>query len=113
MLLLLLCLVADPFQPPENVQLTRVTRKQLTFSWNAVVSSCPAISYAINSTGCGICPNSSTLNTTNCVDYNTTTEQSCTFAVQTVVCGDVISLVSNSIQLILRGIMIELSHTEY
>ena len=84
------------------MRLTRVIEKKLTFSWNAVRSSCSAVVYTINSEpGCGICPNSSTFNTIDCVDYNITNEQSCSFVVQTVVCDDDVSSASNI--LTLRG----------
>ena len=98
------CSIADPCPPPTNVQLTNVNKTQLTFGWNAVISSCPVITYAISSTGCGTCPSTSVSNTTNCVNYVTTNEQPCIYAVQTVICGNVVSVTNSTVQVMLRGI---------
>lgn len=104
------CLITDPFPPPSSVQLTSVQKDQLTFSWNAVMASCPAIVYIVDSTGCGTCPNTTVLNTSNCVGYNITEYQSCTFAIQTVVCDDIVSVLSNAVQVALRGTHADISN---
>lgn len=46
----------EPYPPPDNVHLAAVTQRELTFSWDPLASNCPAVTYNINATGCGVCP---------------------------------------------------------
>ena len=97
--------IIEPFRAPTSVHLTHVNNqpRQLTFTWDTVESSCPSLQYRVNATGCGTCTSTSMSNTTTCVDYNVTRDQLCTFAVQTVICDDIVSLNNASIQVPLKG----------
>ena len=61
--------------------------RKLTFSWSPVAPDCPAIHYNVLALNCGSCP--TTTNHTNATCTNVPINDSiCTFAVQTVVCGN-------------------------
>ena len=73
-----------------NVKLTEVSPEFLTFSWTQVQSSCQVLSYAIDTSNCGLCPSSSNSTTVNCTNFNLSDVRSeCRFAVSTVICGNI------------------------
>ena len=105
LLLIFLWIITEPFRAPSSVRLTSVNNqpRELTFTWDTVESSCPSLQYRVNATGCGTCTSTSTSNTTTCVDYDVTVDQLCTFAVHTVICDDIVSVMNASIQVPLKG----------
>ena len=73
-----------------NVSLTDVSPNYLTFSWTQVQSSCRILSYAIDSTNCGLCPSSSNSTTVNCTNFQLSSVRTeCRFAVSTVICENI------------------------
>ena len=80
--------IIEQHSPPDNVHLSSVDSRSLTFSWNPVNSSChTALAYGIASRSCGICPNITTDTFATCV--NVPVDGSvCLFQVQTTVCND-------------------------
>ena len=79
---------ADPYPPPENVHLSRVSPTGLVFSWNQT-QNCPSLRYNIWSKNCGQCPNTTDSTSVNCSDFAISNPITlCTFAVQTVICGN-------------------------
>ena len=65
----------------------------LSFIWSQVPLNCPSIQYKIIVTeNCGECPNTTTSNKVTCTRNYTqlTNNHQCSFAVQTVVCDDII-----------------------
>ena len=90
-----------------------INRYQMTFSWNPVrLSACEAVQYYILHTNCGICPNTTNVTIATCTDYNINHENVCTFAIQSVVCSDVVGPMSNVTTVALKGndILICLRH---
>ena len=87
---------------PDNIYISKVGfhPNQLTFQWNSVASDCPASHYNILASNCGSCP--TTTNHTNVTCTAVPTNDSiCTFAVQTVVCGNITSNISDPINITL------------
>ena len=91
-----------PYQRiPGDIHLTITDGNQLNFSWTSVNSSCPSISYNINS-NCGACP--MTTNTTAAICSDPQLPSVCTFSIRSVVCGPV-GMPSNPLMVILRGLL--------
>ena len=91
--------------PPPEVQLIDVRPGMLTFRWN-LAYTCAAIHYRIES-DCGSCVNISytTLTTISCSIEVSTSAHMCTFAVRSIVCGNISSELSNHIEVVLKGII--------
>ena len=88
----------DPIPPDEvNVNLSDLGLRQLQFSWNPVVPDCPDIHYNILASNCGSCPTTTNHTNVTCIDKLTQRNSFCTFALQTVVCGDITGSLSNTI----------------
>ena len=66
------------------------------FSWSPVTSDCLVLHYNILTSNCGSCPTTTTDTTVTCTDVPTNGSM-CTFAVQTVVCGDIVGDSSDSV----------------
>ena len=104
------CMVATelgaiPFQP-NNINWMAVCldlQSDLAFNWSSVTPDCPAIHYNILSSNCGSCPTTTTHTTVTCTDVPTDGSM-CTFALETVVCGNVTGNLSDNVQGILKGI---------
>ena len=64
--------------------------KQLTFYWSSISADCPAIHYNILASNCGSCPTITNHTTVTCTDV-LTNGNTCTFALQTLACGNVTS----------------------
>ena len=80
-----------------------------SFNWSQVPLNCPSIQYKIIVTeNCGECPNMTTMasNKVTCTRNYTqlTNNHQCSFAVQTVVCDDIIGDVSSAVNLMITGI---------
>ena len=94
-------LTVDGLSPPGDVRISNVdiSLRQLTFDWNLVAPDCSAIHYNILASNCGSCPTTTNHTTVTCTDIINTTLHShstkCSFAVQTVVCGNVLGHTSN------------------
>ena len=76
-----------PF-PPIVKMAWRATDSLLTVNWSSVAPDCPAIYYNILASNCGGCPNTTNHTTVTCTDVPIN-GSTCTFAVQTVVCGTI------------------------
>ena len=101
-----LCIIhADPFLSPSEicVNLTDLGSRQLTFSWSPVAPDCPAIHYNILASNCGSCPTTTNYTNVTCTGVPIEQKISCTFALQTVVCGDLAGILSNPISVSLSG----------
>ena len=70
--------------------------RRLTFTWIPVAPDCPAIHYNILASNCGICPTTTNHATVTCTDVPIS-QSTCTFAVQTVLCGNLIGNLSDPI----------------
>ena len=89
-----------PFPPPGevNINLTALSTRALTFSWNPIAANCPAIHYNILASNCGSCPTTTNHTNVTCTDIPITYNAIlCTFALRTVVCGHTAGIVSNPI----------------
>ena len=82
-----------PFHPP-NINNVDYSSTELTFAWSPVAPDCPAIHYKILASNCGSCPNTTNHNAVPCTDVSTDGSE-CTFAVQTVICGNITGNASN------------------
>lgn len=92
----------DPFPPPENVYLADVKPGKLTFSWTPTALYCSALTYEILS-DCGECPAATSSTSVTCTIQISQPRQ-CTFAVKSIVCGNIAGSWTNRIEVILRGI---------
>ena len=72
----------------------------LTFQWNSVATDCPVIHYNILASNCGSCPTTTNHTNVTCTEVPTN-DSICTFAVQTVVCGNITSNISDPINITL------------
>lgn len=86
----------------------------ITFSWSVVYNNyCSILHYKIES-NCGSCVTTSYTALTNIACFieitpaTAVTVDVCTFAVRSVVCGNITSELSNQIEVILKGITISL-----
>ena len=76
--------------------------RKLTFSWSPVAPDCPAIHYVL-ALNCGSCPTTTNHTNVTCTDVPIN-YSICTFAVQTVVCGNITSNISDPINITLYTI---------
>ena len=81
---------------------TILTSKTITFMWTPVFPNCPSAHYNILASNCGSCPTTTNYTTVTCSDVPTDGRM-CTFAVQTMVRGNIVGNVSNSVSVLLRG----------
>ena len=98
------CMHVENISPPEKVYITEVNLKLklVTVNWSPVDSDCPALHYNILPSNCGSCPTTTTNITVTCTDVPTDGSV-CTFAVQTVVCGNIFSNSSDQMQLMITA----------
>ena len=79
----------DPLPPPMTLFISKAdfASRQITFNWSRVVTECPDqdVHYNILASNYGSCP--TTTNHTSVTCTNVRTNSTCTFAIQTVVCG--------------------------
>ena len=94
--------IAVPFPPPSHIRLIDINQLQLVFAWNPHTSNCASIVYAVTS-DCGVCPSTTIHNTVTCSRSSTDDHVRCTFAVQTVVCGNVVGERSRLVTIQLTG----------
>ena len=98
-LLITINCISGPLSPPDKLQINNINflSQELTFSWSPVAPDCPAIRYNILASNCGSCPTTTNYTTVTCI--NVPTDGSvCTFAVQTVVCGNITGNASDAIR---------------
>lgn len=93
---------------PHDVQLIDVRLGQLIFGWSAVALNCSALQYTIES-DCGNCTDmfDTTSTTVTCsvqIEVSPAATPQCTFAVKSVVCGNIASSWSDPITATLKGI---------
>ena len=72
----------------------------IAFIWNTNLPDCPAIHYNILASNCGSCPTTTSHTTVTCTDVPADSSM-CTFAVQTVICGNI---TGESSQVLLKNI---------
>ena len=85
-----LYITAAAFPPATNISyaLTRIEQSvTLTFSWTISVLGCHDVIFNIQASNCGSCPTATRYTNVTCTDIPTDGSM-CTFAVQTVVCGN-------------------------
>ena len=90
---------------PDKIYISKVGfhPNQLTFQWNSVAPDCPAIHYNILASNCGSCPTTTNHTSVTCTEVPTN-DSIWTFAVQTVVCGNITSNISDPINITLYTI---------
>ena len=81
---------AGPLPPPSRLYISAVDfgSRELTFTWSPVAQGCP-LHYNILSSNCGSCPTTTNTTIVTCTDVPTDGSV-CTFALQTVVCSNII-----------------------
>ena len=84
------------FSPPGDIQLVEANNTHLRFSWSPDSLCCPSVQHHIMASNCGECPSITTTNTVTCSgDYTRlTNDHPCSFAVQTIVGGELLGYVS-------------------
>ena len=108
MFMLIKFLYNSVYPPPAGIRLTSVDHYHfITFSWNPITPGCSAFHYRIFATKCGICPSTTVHDTVTCVlDQVSSTITLCSFAVQSVFCGDTTTgNISEPIQVMFKGII--------
>ena len=100
----LLCYHIDPYPPPDGIHLASVSNGTLTFKWNPMLNLvCVSFQYSITS-NCGSCHNNTIVTETVCSGLHLSTNSTnCTFAIQSVVCGNVFGNPSDPIMLKLKS----------
>ena len=95
----------DPFPPPMNIRLSHIDNGSITFTWNDVVKPvCPVLYYNISATNCGNCPLKTNETSIECTDLQVTSERRvCSLSVRTVVCDNLIGIVSDNTNAIIQG----------
>ena len=94
--------MTGPFLPPNQLYISSAdfSSRELTFGWSPVAPDCPAIHYKILASNCGSCPNTTNHTTVTCTDVPIN-GSTCTFAVQTLVCGNIAGNMSDTISIYL------------
>ena len=95
----------EPLPPPSNVRLTYLSASEgvLIFKWDAVMSSCEVL-YNIMAKNCGTCPKTTNSTSVMCTtDLKKSRQQSCSFAVQTVICNNITGNITEEVHVILQG----------
>ena len=90
----------DSLLYPSNVSLTSVNGPMVVFTWESGSSLCPDVLYEIM-TNCTSCP-SSTQSTFVTCNISTTDLVVCSFAIRTIVCGDMLAK-SDEVIVYLKG----------
>ena len=93
-----------PYMSPERVSISAVNLglKEITFTWNPIPTECSAaIHYNILASNCGSCPTTTNHTNVTCTDIPTNGSRSitCSFAVRTVVCGNITGNVSEPLMI--------------
>ena len=85
-------LYVAPLPPPTDVQLVEANNTHLSFNWTQVSLNCPSIEYHIMTSNCGKCPTATPHHAVTCSGNYTwhMNDQKCVFAIQTVVCNNII-----------------------
>lgn len=103
--LLLLCCIyfnLEKHPPLDNVHLSSVNSRSLTFNWNPVNSSCHFLGYSIVSRRCGVCPTNTADTSVTC--HNVPVDGLvCMFQVQTTICNNNHGPLSTSVPVTLKG----------
>ena len=101
---MLICF-AEPYSPPDDIQLIGIASDGLTFNWTSEVDpTCSEISYRVITTGCGNCPRSTNSTMIVCSGIELFGDtQICSLRAQSVVCGDIISNFSDPLSVYLQG----------
>ena len=94
---------SDPLPPPTNVQLFDVNSEQLIFNWSPAESNCSTLQYSIES-DCGTFTTAVTTSTqaTCSVDLSAIADSMCTFAIRSVVCGNISGILSDPLSITLK-----------
>ena len=94
-----------PPPPPRDIRLSSAKSGQLTFTWEPTSQHCHSLHYLINASGCGVCPNSTTSHAVTChlPQHYHGSQQTCSFSVQAVVCGNVAGRHSTAVQFNMTG----------
>ena len=79
-------LIIQESSPPDDIHINNISFDSITFSWNNTDSMCSAISYIINSSGCGTCPTTTNLTTATCLNVRFNSSEPCIFSVITSIC---------------------------
>ena len=77
--------------PPESISwITSFSQFNITrdFNWKSFLPHCPAVHYNILASNCGSCPTTTNHTTVTCADVPADSSM-CTFAVRTVICGNI------------------------
>lgn len=91
--LIIVCFL-ESFLPPTNVQLADANPRELTFTWTPPSQYCPSLTFNIITENCGTCQNTTSLTNTTCENYGLSIV--CTFMIQSVICGNLISSNQNN-----------------
>jgi hypothetical protein len=78
------------YPPPSNVHIESNDSHQITFAWDEVTVQCSSLQYIITAINCGVCPNTTADKNVTCdtqSDISQRTNNTCTLAVQTEICG--------------------------
>ena len=89
--------------PPIRVNFVEESPNHIRFNWSHVLFICPLLHYRIVASNCGQCPNTTVNTTVTCRGNNTKLSNSapCSFAVQTVACGETAGDVSMAVNVIM------------
>ena len=99
---------AASYPPPGGIHLATVDDGLLLFEWISISAACTSVLYSITS-NCGVCPHNTNLTIASCFDLQLSTSPTvCTFAIASVVCGNIFGTPSDPISITLKGIA---SHT--
>ena len=97
---------AVPFLPPNDVHLVKANFSEISFHWSDVSTSCPGIHYRIVASNCGQCPEvtSKSLVICNGNYSHLINGLQCSFAVQTIICGDIVGDASVPVDVTMDGV---------
>lgn len=98
-------IIIEPYPAPNHVQLLEVHPGYFIFTWSPVLFHCQDIHYNIIAKNCGvICPRVTTHSTTLC-NSGVIGDTLCifSFAIQTVVCQDIVGNSSDPVSVTLKG----------
>ena len=90
--------------PPYDVSWMAARPGQITFDWNPIAPKCSVVHYNIFAFNCGSCPTVTTNTTITCVDVPTD-GSICTFALETVICGNITGSKSDPVCVQQKGII--------
>ena len=86
-----------------NFTLHQAKQKKLTFTWINVLGGCPATNYKIISRNCGQCPRTVNSSSVTCNNFSMTQRSTCTFTIQSVVCGNILGETADPIAVIVNS----------